>query len=73
MKKILMGIVWFVIIQLFLGFIGGLFFSAVPGANEQTSRETFSKVAPLILLISAVLAVLGTVTEKLPGTKNKKT
>ncbi|MCF7894258.1 MAG: hypothetical protein K9L84_04280, partial [Candidatus Omnitrophica bacterium] len=71
MKKIIMAIIWFVIFQFFLGLIGGLFFSGMPGANEQTSMVSFNKILPFILLISLALAVIGTVTEKLPGTRKR--
>jgi hypothetical protein len=68
MKRIIMGIVWFIIFELFFGAIGGLLTS---GMTKEQSMATLSKFAPWLFVLSLVLAVVGTVTGKLPGTKKQ--
>lgn len=62
MKKILMGFVWFVIFQIFFGILAGTFLSRILSSEQ---------VAPFGILAALICAVIGTVTEKLPGTKTK--
>ena len=62
MKKIIMGILWFFIFQLVIGFIWGFFMLGSPS----------NKFDPLVLLVSLIsfgLVIWGTVKGKLPGTK----
>lgn len=70
MKRIVMGIVWFFIFQISFGLMGGLF-TGLGGMSKQQSIAVFDKFAPVILIVSLILALGGTITGKLPGTKNK--
>lgn len=73
MKKIFMGIVWFLLIQFILGVVGGcmsVYIQRSMGIPKE-SIGTPHGIIFLILTVSLVLAIWGTATGKLPGTKIK--
>jgi hypothetical protein len=52
--------------------MGGLLFSLLNhGATKQQSMNNFNKFAPLIIILALVLAILGTIAGKLPGTRKQ--
>jgi len=71
MKKIIMCIVWFPVIGFFLGLVFGFSFTMMdPSATDQQYTEAFNEAVPLITLISLLFSIIGTMTEKLPGTRS---
>lgn len=72
MKRIIMGIIWFIVFQIFFNLIDGLLFSVFnPGAIGQHSLNTLHKFYFFTFILSIALAAVGTVTGKLPGTKKQ--
>jgi len=71
--KIVMGIVWFFVIQFVLGLVGGCSSVYIQRAMGVSRENTGMPPGVLILIVifSLVLAVLGTAKGWLPGTKNK--
>ncbi len=80
MKRILLGCVWFVVIYLVVSAIGGGIVGAMAGsgtggfeegygAGSQAGQEFGEKWGTLILVGSLLIAIAGTATGILPGTK----
>ena len=72
--RVVMGIIWFFIMQFVLSMIG----AAIITYNQRSmgvSRENITipqEFDLFILIASLVLAIWGTMSGKLPGTKKKK-
>jgi hypothetical protein len=82
MKKVLLGLGWFVLLWIGLSFAGGAIAGGIAGAKTRgyTEGATAGRAAGeefgrqyggIILLSSAALALVGTVTGVLPGTSNQ--
>ena len=74
-QRFLIGLGWFTILYIVcnftLGFVGG-FISGLTnqgGTGAEVGRELYTKFGWLVLLASIIIAAVGTITEKLPGTK----
>lgn len=81
MKRILMGIVWFVVIYIGSCVAIGMVAGAVAGANDPAHAQEAGKAIatkiiqpyiPYLLGGSLLLAIIGTVTGFLPGTKKRQ-
>ena len=80
MKKIFMGVAWFIVFYLIICTAAGVIIgSKAPedlrikgfkeGYNYQPAEEFSKKYGGLILLSSLILAIIGTASGILPGTK----
>jgi len=85
LRKVLVGLGWFVILYIIgsfiLGFIGGFkggFSNSInnPGvpytSGAQAGRAMGEKYGWIVILIAVIVALIGTIKEKLPGTKTKQ-
>jgi hypothetical protein len=83
MKRVLMGIVWFIVLYLGVLIIGGAIVGALAGAGQPNPQQAaqagrlagndFGQTyGALILIGSLLVAIAGSVTGILPGTKKKK-
>ncbi len=72
--RIIMGIIWFVVIQFLFGLIGGCSITYIQRsmgvARENTGTPDWFMIIGVIA--SLALAIWGTMSEKLPGTKKKQ-
>jgi hypothetical protein len=82
MKRIAMGFVWFVVLYFGILGIGGVLLGAAAGSGGKNFDQGYQaghaigegfsqKYGTLILIVAISGAVLGTVTDSLPGTKRK--
>jgi len=80
-RKVILGLLWFVITYFALCMLVGMFAGAVAGARDPEHAHDAGKLAgqqavqryiPYILGGSIVFAVVGTMAGFLPGTKSKK-
>jgi hypothetical protein len=81
LRKVILGLVWFVIAYFALCMLVGMFAGAVAGVRDPEHAHDAGKLAgrqavqlciPYILGGSILFAVVGTMTGFLPGTKSKK-
>ncbi len=82
MKKIFMGIIWFIVFYLVICTVAGVIIgSRAPeelkikgfkeGYNYQPAEEFSKKYGGLILLSALILSIIGTASGILPGTKKR--
>lgn len=67
--RIVMGVVWFLVIEFMFGLIGYFLLTRLMGVNSNGNPPVWFII--FVIVASFVIAVWGTVTEKLPGTKKK--
>lgn len=81
MKRVLMGSVWFVVLYIGSCMAIGMGVGIVAGTQDPSHAQEAGKVAtqkalqpylPYLLGGSLVLAIAGTATELLPGTRKRK-
>ncbi len=78
MKKVIFGIIWYLVIVNVLAFMISFsisFFFAVCGHSAIYSRESsqalFHSYQPFVVIISIIITLVGTIKGFLPGTKGK--
>ena len=71
--RIIMGIIWFFVIQFSLGLVGGCTTTYIQRSMGVSRGNTGipPKYLPIILIASLGLTIWGTISGKLPGTKKK--
>ncbi|MGD8930086.1 MAG: hypothetical protein PVI22_14010 [Lysobacterales bacterium] len=78
MKKVVFGAVWFLVLLLGTSMVVGAVAGAIAGANDPANASQAGFVAGqaivaknrlYIAIVALVVAVVGTIKEKLPGTK----
>jgi len=71
MKKILFGIIWFIILALLLSFLLATATLTIVQDLEVT-KNLLTPIRSIIYLLALIIAIIGVKAEKLPGTKTKK-
>ena len=80
MKRVIIGIGWFAIFSLVISFTGGFIVGFIAGFNDPENAVTVGaeagrvfgeKYGGIVFIISALLAIIGTATGKLPYTQKK--
>ncbi|MBF8264799.1 MAG: hypothetical protein HW384_663 [Dehalococcoidia bacterium] len=72
MKRVILGIGWFGIFNFTLSFIGGGiagFMAGSTASGAQAGLKFGQQYGPIIFIVSALVAIIGTVTGILPYTK----